>query len=317
MHLPPLSVGVFRFYMTVTDEIILPPYKGFAFRGVFGTVLKELACVIPGEKCSQCPFKHTCTYAYLFETSPEEGKEGFRRFSNFPRPYIINPPMGDKRQFKRYDTLSFEFVLTGRGNDYIQPIICTFEEIGRRGIRNNMGKFMIDRVTCVNDAGKEQLMYTKGKINSEMPPLRTISLQQDEHTGTTGATLLFHTPLLLEERGQIHYKPPQFDFLFEHLARRIMLLQALHGPGGLLIEQMDKLLVYAKCIELTETDMQWKSMERISNRQQNRIKTGGLIGCITYRGELAPFIPFLRAGELIHIGKSTTFGFGGYRLRIE
>lgn len=312
-----LSVGVFRFDLTVTDEIVLPPYKGFAFRGVFGTVLRELACVIPDENCSRCPFRHTCTYAYLFETSPAEGIDGLRRFSNFPRPYIIHPPMGDQRQFRRYDSMSFDFVLIGRSSDCIPQIIMTFEEIGRRGIRNGQGRFMIDSVTAVGDKETEQIIYRKGALSGAPILLREILFQQQEDKNATDITLMFYTPLLVEERGTIQIEPPQFGFLFENLARRITLLQLLHGTGGADTYQMDSLLEETKAIKIRATDMKWQSMERISNRQQARIKTGGLMGSITYSGNLTPFIPYLQAGELIHIGKSTTFGFGGYRVQIH
>lgn len=310
-------VGHFRFDLTVTDEIVLPPYKGFAFRGVFGTVLKELACVIPGEICTRCPFRHTCTYAYLFETSPAEGVDGFRRFSNFPRPYIIRPPMGDKRQFRRYDTMSFEFVLIGRASQCIHQVVMTFEEIGRRGIRNGSGRFMIDSVTAIGDETREQIIYRKGTLDGGALPLKSLSFQQNENQNATEVTLEFKTPLLLEERGSVQTKPPRFAFLFENLVRRIMLLQAVHGPGGMQIEQLDRLMERAAAVETRAADMRWQSMERISNRQQARIKTGGLLGSITFSGDMTPFVPYLRAGELIHVGKSTTFGFGGYRLLVN
>ena len=313
----PLPVGLFRFDLTVTEEIVLPPYKGFAFRGVFGTVLRELACVIPDEQCQRCPFRHTCTYAYLFETSPAEGVDGFRRFSNFPRPYILHPPMGDQRLFKRYDTMSFAFVLIGRASQCIPQVITTFEEIGRRGIRNGSGRFMIDSVTAIGNEDSERVIYRKGVLNGNDLPLKTITLQQNESQNISEVTLEFTTPLLLEERGKIQFEPPRFSLLFEHLARRIMLLQALHGPGGMEIEQLDSLMERAAAVATKATDMRWQSMERISNRQQARIKTGGLVGSITYSGDLMPFVPYLRAGEIIHVGKSTTFGFGGYRLTIS
>jgi len=133
----------------------------------------------------------------------------------------------------------------------------------------------------------------------------------------TDVTLEFTTPLLLEERGKIQFEPPRFSLLFEHLARRIMLLQAVHGPGCVEIEQLDSLMECTSAVETKATDMRWQSMERISNRQQARIKTGGLVGSITFSGDLTPFVPYLQAGELLHVGKSTTFGFGAYKLTPE
>ncbi|HIJ96597.1 MAG TPA: CRISPR system precrRNA processing endoribonuclease RAMP protein Cas6 [Desulfuromonadales bacterium] len=313
----PLSVGLFRFDLTVTDEIVLPPYKGFAFRGMFGTVLHELACVIPGDACPACPFRHTCTYAYLFETSPADGVDGFRRFSSFPRPYIIHPPRGDKRQFRRYDTMSFEFVMIGRANDCIHQVIMTFEEIGRRGMRNGTGRFLLDRVIAAGDEAQEQIIYRNGAFSGTAVPARNISLLQQMERKVTELTVTFHTPLLLEERGTILTEPPRFDFLFENLLRRITLLQYLHGGGEAETLQIDQLLEQAGRIKIKNADMRWQGMERISNRQQSRIKTGGLLGGITYTGELTPFVPYLRAGELLHVGKSTTFGFGGYIIWIH
>jgi len=314
MPFSPLPVGQFRFSLTVTEEIVLPPYKGFAFRGVFGTVLRELACVIPGEDCPRCPFRHTCTYAYLFETSPADGVDGFRRFSNFPRPYIINPPMGDKRQFRRYDTLQFEFVLIGRATECIPHVITTFDVIGQRGIRNGRGRYLIKNVTAAGDLGQQQVVFRCGKLDVSLVPQHSIPLLPD-HDGPTSITLDFETPLLLEERGKIQYEPPRFSLLFEHLARRIMLLQALHGAEGVRLEQLGALLNQADDIVITDSDMRWQSMERISNRQRARIKTGGLTGKVIYQGNLAPFMPFFKAGELVHVGKSTTFGFGRYTLQ--
>jgi len=44
---------------------------------------------------------------------------------------------------------------------------------------------------------------------------------------------------------------------------------------------------------------------------------GGLIGRVVYRGDLTPFTPYLRLGELVHVGKGTVMGMGRYQMEVE
>jgi hypothetical protein len=57
--------------------------------------------------------------------------------------------------------------------------------------------------------------------------------------------------------------------------------------------------------------------ERYSSRQKTRMKMGGLMGEITYGGPVAAFEPFLRAGEILHVGKGTSFGLGKYEIETD
>jgi len=44
------------------------------------------------------------------------------------------------------------------------------------------------------------------------------------------------------------------------------------------------------------------------------MKLGGFLGNITFEGDLKEFIPFIKLGEYIHIGKQTSFGLGKYEI---
>ena len=39
---------------------------------------------------------------------------------------------------------------------------------------------------------------------------------------------------------------------------------------------------------------------------------GGMVGFITYEGELAEFLPLVEFCEKVHLGKQTTFGLGKF-----
>ncbi|MFQ5903237.1 MAG: CRISPR system precrRNA processing endoribonuclease RAMP protein Cas6 [Candidatus Binatia bacterium] len=56
----------------------------------------------------------------------------------------------------------------------------------------------------------------------------------------------------------------------------------------------------------------WHGWERYSARQDTRMKMGGFVGKVEYQGEVSGFIPLLRLGQRIHVGKGTGFGLGRY-----
>jgi len=47
------------------------------------------------------------------------------------------------------------------------------------------------------------------------------------------------------------------------------------------------------------------------------MKLGGVVGDVLYRGELTGLYPYLKAGEVLSIGKGIAFGFGRYKVTIE
>jgi CRISPR/Cas system endoribonuclease Cas6 (RAMP superfamily) len=41
---------------------------------------------------------------------------------------------------------------------------------------------------------------------------------------------------------------------------------------------------------------------------------GGMIGRVTYAGDLTEFVPLLKFAEKVHLGKATTFGLGKFKM---
>lgn len=74
------------------------------------------------------------------------------------------------------------------------------------------------------------------------------------------------------------------------------------------------LVEQTEVIQLQAQDLRWFDWGRYSQRQQQEMQLGGLLGAVTLHGDLAPFAELLHLGQWLHVGKNATMGLGGYRL---
>jgi CRISPR/Cas system endoribonuclease Cas6 (RAMP superfamily) len=65
---------------------------------------------------------------------------------------------------------------------------------------------------------------------------------------------------------------------------------------------------------MRDGNIRWRDWERYSARQDTRMKMGGFVGKVNYRGDVGEFLPLLRLGEILHLGKGTGFGLGRYEI---
>ena len=109
---------------------------------------------------------------------------------------------------------------------------------------------------------------------------------------------------------------PPFSILMQRLLERAECLGLLyHRDATLDGETKRGLIDRARAIEITSHDLYWDDWSRYSGRQHTWMKFGGLLGEITYRGDLTPFLPWLALGEWMHVGGKTSFGLGRYEIQ--
>lgn len=101
--------------------------------------------------------------------------------------------------------------------------------------------------------------------------------------------------------------------LIRNLLRRLSTLSYFHCGQRLELD-FKGLIDRAKRVTKVQSRLRWVDWERYSARQETAMLMGGLVGSVTFEGPLQEFLPFLRLGELVHVGKGTVFGLGLYRL---
>lgn len=327
-----------RFNLTLNaiDAITLPPYKGSTFRGGFGHAFKKVVCTIKRETCDDCLLKLKCIYSYVFETPPPEDSEILRKYEKAPHPFVIEPPLETKTIYKPDETLTFNLILIGKALDYLPYFIYTFEELGRIGIGKGRGKYELQEVRqgdCpgFTDGGTisvvesglspvaETVIYRSE--DKRLKPVKNNSpsissyLKRGSGAVTPDSRLLtldFTTPARIIVNADL-VVDLEFHHLIRSLLRRISTISYFHYGKRLELD-FKGMIERSQMVKIKERDTKWHDWERYSARQDTRMKMGGFVGRVTFEGDLGEFMPFIELGEMLHVGKGTSFGLGKYLL---
>ncbi|NMC72957.1 MAG: CRISPR system precrRNA processing endoribonuclease RAMP protein Cas6 [Geobacteraceae bacterium] len=300
--------GTYDFKCTLLDPAILPAFKGSTFRGAFGGALKRVVCAVRERECSRCLLAGRCLYARVFEIVRGAG-DGQNRIAAPPHPYVIEPPLATETRFRAGEGFDFSLLLFGAVNESLPYFIYAFETMGEAGIGSRVaGKragFRLERVQCggttVYDGATRTLVMPHSLKKLAVPAVNAA-----EASGAVCVRLL--TPLRLKSGNAFTAELP-FHVLVRAMLRRISSLFAAYGDGEPPLDYRG-LVAAAQGVEAVESSLRWHDWERWSGRQEQTMLMGGLLGTITYEGEIGPFLPLLELSRQLHLGKQTAFGLG-------
>jgi hypothetical protein len=279
----------FRFFFRAIDPVQFPPGQAANIvRGAFG---KILAAVASPE-----------TYTFLFE--PRASGAGPTGPTDWPRPFLFRcahleglAPEPGERFF--LDAHIFE---TGR--PLLPCFRAVFEQFAAQGVGPGRGRVELTAVQQLDLAGNPLVV----------PAPSSVPLDGDS-TPVSSVTLRFVTPTELKTGGRVADRP-EFGVLFARLYDRVNRLQALYGAGETKPDTGRSACVTegAAGIRLTRCDLTWEYASRRSTRTGQTHPLGGFSGEADYEGELARFLPWLRAARWVGVGRQTVWGKGEVRV---
>ena len=307
----------FSFSILPVTELCLPSYKGSMLRGGFGRAFRRSVCISRNKVCTDCLISQTCAFYWIFETPVPDDSNIMRKYPTAPHPFILEPPLTRRRIFQKGDALDFSLTLVGRAVDYLPYFIYAFEELGRLGIGRDRGKFSLQSVTVASLADadhKAPLSIYDGKDKTFRPPDRlNCWTELLAKPPPSRLHLRFLTPARIKYNSHFT-KDLEFHILFRSLLRRISLLSYFHCGYKIDDNGFRELIDLAKQVRIVKKVLYWKDWQRWSNRQKTKMKMGGVMGEVTYEGDVEPFWPWIRLGEYVHVGKGSSFGLGRYEV---
>ena len=300
----------YRVILTARSTIVMPPYAGSTLRGGFGHAFRKMVCTQGPIDCRDCTLKAVCPYPYIFETAPFEGATQLRTYGDVPRPFVIDP-LDTRGEYRQGESFVFRLTLIGRAIDYLPYFLVSFRELGEIGIGKGRGRFQLTQVLTDGEEsiydGDTQMVHNRNNALS-------FDAIQQEAESLPNDTLTVHllTPARITHEGQITDKLP-FHLFWRRLLGRISALAYFHCGESLALD-FKGLIAQAETVRTVQTGLRWHDWTRYSSRQNQKMQLGGLIGSVTYAGDLEAFLPFVALGAFLHVGKNATFGLGKYKV---
>ncbi|MFH1134603.1 MAG: CRISPR system precrRNA processing endoribonuclease RAMP protein Cas6 [Pseudomonadota bacterium] len=109
-------------------------------------------------------------------------------------------------------------------------------------------------------------------------------------------------------------RPLTFRIFMKNLLRRLTLL-SVHSPF-VAAPDYRGLLALASEVSVISSNLEWGRRSGPSSSQEEWRRQDGYLGEIVFSGNLDDFLPYLRIGEYLNVGKAASFGHGKYELNL-
>ena len=301
-----------HFTLVIMEDGRLPKSKTSALRGGMGHALLTTNC-IRDEKCEVCDFSEDCLVQRMMypemKIRPEfmktKDSEGFVFECEDTREY-----------FEAGDELEFNLMLIGRTIVYFNQYLQAFYYFGMQGMGAEHVRFQIAKVSnTLGETLVEGSSVYKERLTimhvSDYVRYRFSSGEIKRMLDADRCRMVFQSPLSLKFQGKMQedFRP---DALFAAIERRVYILNCYEG----LSEEGENIERPAEeHLPIVEKEKAWPvKMKRYSGTQNSKVTFSGIRGWCDLRGLDESMLQLLLAGELLHIGKNTSFGFGKYTL---
>lgn len=274
------------------QSVDLGDNPGSALRGALYGGLRERYCIPAGHEDRGDP---SCPVCQLFALETENGAHGDRP----PRPVVVRPPA--ESSFETGESFSFSVGLIGTAIDLLPVLLDGAANTSRLGLRRSPIAYLGSNPIAPFTSLPDDTLVTAGSLAAlaESFPTNTLTLE-------------FLTPTRLVHNGRLIHRP-HVGILVKRLVERVQSFTGLAGGQS----HYETLGVLADQATLGRDDTLWLEGWSGSSRTGRRSPLGGFVGHAHWTGDFSELMPWLLAGELVHVGKNAVKGNGWYRILVH
>lgn len=303
------------FYTELTESTVLPAWKGSLLHGGFGRALKH----------------HSDTlYAHIFEPKNSSARD-------LPRPFVIQSLASEKTHWSTGDRFTFKLNLFGSACAHLSAIIQAVLYWGHKkpekgqafgGLGRDHAGFSVHYITARLPNGTEHVIWHREQPELlGLSPMSLIDVIEATHqhycpwlesvpeSFNAGVMVTTHDILRLKHQGDICRSVPPSPIFIQTIQRRLRLLcQWFDSDAARTLTEFAPWLSMASSLPpLSLVDCtQWQTRTRLSSQTRTIQPQDGICGYWFWYGDIAPYLPWLALGELLHVGAKSSFGAGGF-----
>jgi len=288
-------------------KLELVPSKIAALQSAFAKNFRHVVCNQKRRECALCAVYSECPYYRVFLSSRTGKYQGGKA-----EPFVLELPFGNKTSYQPGETLAVGLVLIEDTSKYLPHFISSLQELGET-IDKALGSLRLVGVVGVNPLSNNCLLASlpeRGQPYSGELSFSGAELERAaSYLNTAVISVDYVTVTRLRQGNQVAERA-EFSVLIRNLLRRVRAL-GLH-QGDVRLENFLGLVRKAQQVYTVSDYTRWVDLRRPNRRATGKQLSGGLMGQVTYRGDLAPFLTLLKLGELLHVGWLSGFGLGKY-----
>lgn len=289
-----------NFQLEFTTEGSLPRHKTAALRGGLGQMLLAQNCFGDSKACQSCSLVDSCLVQKIM----------YAKYMIKPA-FVTKESMGfvmDCKDQSEYanpgQRLTFSMTLFGNTISYFSTILYALTSFGTVGIGKEQVSFAVRKIT----GRTGEVILEDGRIYLQNVKQETLQEYVEERLANgknRKGIVRFLSPLSMKHRGEIlrEFYP---EAVLAGVARRIYMINCFQGIP------IERQKVSCDNIEIYEEKSYPASVRRYSTTQREGMTLRGIVGEIRMEGLTLEQQKMLLAGEVLHVGKNTKFGFGKY-----
>jgi hypothetical protein len=285
----------------------LTPSKIAGLQTAFIKNFRKVVCNQNRRDCARCMVFIECPFYRVFLAARADVHHGGKA-----EPFVLELPFGNKTAYQPGETMAVGLVLIGDAYRYLPHFINSLQELGVSMDRTKEA-FRLVGVVGVNPLSNNcwlAALPERGQLPSEGFSLSGAEIKRAAGYLDTGAIAIdFMTVTRLRHGNQVAERA-EFSVLIRNLLRRVRGLGLHQGEENL--DNFLGLVRKAQQVYTVSDYTRWVDLRRPNRRATGSKTSGGLLGQVTYRGDLEPFLTLLKLGELLHVGWFAGFGLGKY-----